>query len=312
MIISGLGMSTENMQYVWRDGKFVDYEKATVHVLTHSLQYGSGIFEGIRSYETEGNVAIFRLQDHVRRFLNSAKICNMKLDNSYDDIFFAIKELVKRNGLKKSYIRPFAFYNDPHIGLDTAGKKIGVVIAAVPFGNYFKNKDSGIKCNVSALRRINPSVLPTQAKASGNYVNSILASIDAKNQGADDAILISNEGFVAEGPAENIFLVSEGKLLTPSKEANILLGITRDTIIRLANSMGIEVEERQIHKEELYTAEEVFFTGTAAEITSIVSVDSRRVGNGKQGDMTKTLERVYLDTVVGKNHKFKDWLTEVY
>ncbi len=299
-------------KYIWLDGKIVDYEKASVHILTHSLQYGSGIFEGIRAYETKDNSAVFRLDDHVKRFVNSARICNIKLGYTHEQLFSAVLNIVKKNMLKSCYIRPFAFYNDPNIGLSTEGKKISVSIAAVPFGSYFRNKDIGIKCNVSALRRINPSVLPTQAKASGNYANSILASIDAKNQGVDDAILISNEGFVAEGPAENIFLVNDGKLLTPSKEANILLGITRDTIIKIAKDRGIEVEERQIHKEELYTADEVFFTGTAAEITSIISIDSRKIGDGKQGKITKNLEKDYLDVVSGKRLEFDDWLTKVY
>ncbi len=299
-------------KYIWLDGKIVDYEKASVHILTHSLQYGSGIFEGIRAYETKDNSAVFRLDDHVKRFINSARICNIKLGYTHEQLFSAILNIVKKNMLKRCYIRPFAFYNDPNIGLSTEGKKISVSIAAVPFGSYFRNKDIGIKCNVSALRRINPSILPTQAKASGNYVNSILASIDAKNQGVDDAILISNEGFVAEGPAENIFLVNDGKLLTPSKEANILLGITRDTIIKIAKDRGIEVEERQIHKEELYTADEVFFTGTAAEITSIISIDSRKIGDGRQGKITKNLEKDYLDVVSGKRPEFDDWLTKVY
>lgn len=299
-------------KYIWLDGKIVDYEKASVHILTHSLQYGSGIFEGIRAYETKDNSAVFRLDDHVKRFINSARICNIKLGYTHEQLFSAILNIVKKNMLKRCYIRPFAFYNDPNIGLSTEGKKISVSIAAVPFGSYFRNKDIGIKCNVSALRRINPSILPTQAKASGNYVNSILASIDAKNQGVDDAILISNEGFVAEGPAENIFLVNDGKLLTPSKEANILLGITRDTIIKIAKDRGIEVEERQVHKEELYTADEVFFTGTAAEITSIISIDSRKIGDGRQGKITKNLEKDYLDVVSGKRPEFDDWLTKVY
>ncbi len=299
-------------KYIWLDGKIVDYEKASVHILTHSLQYGSGIFEGIRAYETKDNSAVFRLDDHVKRFINSARICNIKLGYTHEQLFSAILNIVKKNMLKRCYIRPFSFYNDPNIGLSTEGKKISVSIAAVPFGSYFRNKDIGIKCNVSALRRINPSILPTQAKASGNYVNSILASIDAKNQGVDDAILISNEGFVAEGPAENIFLVNDGKLLTPSKEANILLGITRDTIIKIAKDRGIEVEERQVHKEELYTADEVFFTGTAAEITSIISIDSRKIGDGRQGKITKNLEKDYLDVVSGKRPEFDDWLTKVY
>ena len=299
-------------QYVWFDGKFVDLGKANVPVLTHSLQYGSGIFEGIRAYETEGNVAIFRLQDHIKRFLNSAKICNMKLDFSSEELFSAVKEVVKKNKLKSCYIRPFAFYNDASIGLDTSGKRISVVIAAVAFGKYFKNTDSGLKCNVSGWRRITPSIMPTEAKASGNYVNSILASTDAKNQGADEAILLSQGGFVAEGPAENIFLVEDGELVTPSKEADILFGITRDSVIKMARGMKIGVEEREIHREELYTCDEAFFTGTAAEITPIISVDSKKIGNGKVGPITKRINERYGEIVHGKAREYRSWLTHVY
>ncbi len=305
-------MPASRAKYIWFDGKFTDFGKANVHVLTHSLQYGSGIFEGIRAYGTGENSSIFRLKDHVKRFLNSAKICRMKLDYDYDELFSAIRGTVRKNKLEECYIRPFAFYNDSSIGLDVSGKKTSIIVAAVPFGNYFGKKDVGLKCVVSGWRRINPSVLPTEAKASGNYVNSILASIDAKAQGADEAILLSEEGFVAEGPAENIFLVEDGTLITPSKEADILFGITRDTVIKIAKSAGLLVEEREVHREDLYSCDELFFTGTAAELTPIISVDSRKVGKGRIGPITKMLEDRYDDVVHGKSEEFTYWLTEVY
>ncbi len=299
-------------QYIWYDGKFANSEDVKVPVLTHSLQYGSGIFEGLRSYEIRGNAAIFRLEDHVKRFINTAKMCRMKLGYNQKEISSAIKNTVKKNNLRDSYIRPFAFYNDSNIGLDVTGKKTSVIVASVPFGNYFKKKDVGLKCAVSSWRRINPSILPTEAKASGNYVNSILASIDAKSEGADEAILLSEEGFVAEGPAENIFLVNGETLVTPAVEADILLGITRDTIIKIAKRDGLTVEEREVHREELYSCNELFFSGTAAEITPIISVDSRKVGSGRIGPVTKTLSKEYSDVVHGRSDKFRNWLTEVY
>ncbi len=298
-------------QYAWVDGRFKKFEDANVHILTHSLQYGSGIFEGIRCYQIKNGGAVFRLKEHVDRFFRSAEIYEMDLKFSKKQIFDAILNTLKKNKLKAAYIRPFAFYNDQRIGLDTTGKKVSVAIFTVPFGNYFAGKQKGIKCKVSSWQRFNSSILPPEAKASGNYLNSIIASIDAKNSGADEAILLSTDGYVAEGPGENIFLVEDGKLVTPSKDADILLGITRDTVIKIAESAGLEVEERNIHKEELYTADEVFFTGTAAEITPIVSVDSRKICKGKPGPITKMLEEKFYEMTSGENEEFNDWLTYI-
>lgn len=272
--------SMEAKQYIWFDGKFVEFEKANVHVLTHSLQYGSGIFEGMRAYETADGPAIFRLDDHVNRLLNSAKIYGMDLGFSKEQLRDAAISTVRRNRLAECYIRPFSFYNDARIGVNPIGRKISTIIAAIPFGNYFQNKGKGISCKISSWHRINSQILPPQAKASGNYLNSVLASLEAKNAGADEAIMLSGNGYVAEGSGENIFLVEGNVLVTPSAESDILLGITRDSIIKLAKSMGMEVEERKVHREELYTSDEVFFTGTAAEITPIIRIDSKRVGKG--------------------------------
>ncbi len=296
-------------QYVWFDGKFVDFEKANVHILTHSLQYGSGIFEGIRAYSTEKGPAIFRLREHAKRFLNSSKIVGLDLQMQQKEIEEAIKEAVKKNKLESCYIRPFAFYNDQGIGLNVVGKKVSVAIAALAFGNYFEGKDAGIKCKVASWQRINSYVLPPQAKLSGNYANSILASLEAKLAGADEAILLSPGGYVAEGPGENIFLVNDGKIITPSKDSDILLGITRNSIIKVAESMGFEVEERLVHKEELYTCDEAFFTGTAAELTPITSIDSRKIGNGKPGPITKVLGDKFSGVVHGKEREYMQWLT---
>jgi branched-chain amino acid aminotransferase len=298
-------------RYVWLDGRFVDYENAVVPLLTHSLQYGSGIFEGIRAYEAKKGTAIFRLDDHVRRFFNTAEIYGMKLPVDRKRLHNAIVSTVAKNKLDACYIRPFGFYNDQQIGLSPAGKKVSVAVAAVPFGSYFANKNKGIRCKVSSWQRINSLIMPPEAKGSGNYLNSILASMEAKRAGADEAILLSHDGYVAEGPGENIFLAQDGRLVTPSKDADILLGITRDSIIKLAEAEGLVVEERGVHKEELYTSDEIFFTGTAAELTPIVSVDSRRIGNGKTGPITRMLLDAYYDAVTGQNEEFSDWLTFV-
>lgn len=297
--------------YVWFDRKFVAYDDAKVHVLTHSLQYGSGIFEGIRAYKTQKGAAIFRLADHVKRFFNTANIYSMQIPVDRRGLSIAIEATVSKNKLEACYIRPFGFYNDQHIGLSPAGKKVSVIVAAVPFGSYFANKDKGIKCKVSSWQRINSQVMPPEAKGSGNYLNSILASMEAKKAGADEAILLSHDGYVAEGPGENIFMVQDGKLVTPSKAADILLGITRDTIIKLAEAEGLVVEERNVHREELYTSDELFFAGTAAELTPIVSVDSHRIGAGKTGPITKMLLNAYDDVVAGQNSDFSDWITYV-
>ncbi len=298
-------------QYIWFDGAFVDFDKASVHVLTHSLQYGSGVFEGLRAYATDLGPSIFRLDDHVTRLMNSAKIYGIDLGLSKEQIRDAVLSTVRRNRLDECYIRPFSFYNDAHIGVNPIGHKVSTIVAAVPFGSYFPNKGKGISCKVSSWHRINSQILPPQAKASGNYLNSVLASLEARNAGADEAILLSDGGFVAEGPGENIFLVEGNVLVTPSMESDILLGITRDSVIKLAKSLGTEVEERRVHREELYTASEAFFTGTAAELTPITRIDSRRIGRGHPGPITQMLSENYNRAAKGQNKDFEEWLTYV-
>jgi branched-chain amino acid aminotransferase len=305
-------MPSKKELYFWLDGKLVKRENAVVPILTHSLQYGSGIFEGIRAYKTQDGPAIFRLDDHIARFFRSAKIYSMDLKYTKKEIHSAILKTIKHNGLDSCYIRPFAFYDDDNIGISTAGKKISVFIATVPFGAYFgKGREQGIKCKISSWQRINSLVLPPEAKASGNYINSIIANLEAVYSGADEAILTSLDGYVAEGPGENIFIVDDGKLVTPSREADILMGITRDSVIKIAEYMGLEVIERNIHKEELYICDEAFFAGTAAEVTPIVSIDSRRAGNGKPGPITKMLAEAYTKIASGDNKDFGHWLTYV-
>lgn len=298
--------------YCWLDGKIMKDSEAVVPILTHSMQYGSGIFEGLRAYKTGEGTAIFRLEEHVDRFIRSAKAYSMDLGYGKAELMEAIKGLVRKNSVDSCYIRPFAFYNDSRIGVSAVGKKVSVFIAVVHLGAYFgKEKEGGIKCKVSSWRRINSDILPPQAKASGNYLNSVLANMDAVSSGAEEAILVSDGGRIAEGPGENIFIVENRRLVTPSRDSDILLGITRDSVIRIAEYIGLSVEERDVHREEIYSCDEAFFTGTAAEITPIVSIDSRVIGNGMPGPLTKMLSERFSAITSGKEAEFSNWLAYV-
>ncbi len=295
---------------VWLDGRIISYRDAMVPILTHSLQYGSGIFEGIRAYETKNGAAIFRLADHIARFRRSIKIYSMALGYTQKDLEKAVIQVVKENSFKSCYIRPFIFYNSDKLGIATYGKPTSVFIAAVPFGDYYgAGKEKGIRCKISSWRRINSSILPVEAKASGNYINSIIANNEAVASGFDETILLSYNGYVAEGAADNIFLVKGGRLITPNASADILIGVTRDTVIKIAESTGLIVEERETHKEELYSADEVFLCGTAAEITPVVNIDGIRIGSGKPEPITRLLAAKYKDVVTGQDPEFSDWLT---
>ncbi len=302
-------MAYQNLK-VWIDGEILDYEKVKVPVLTHSLQYGSGIFEGIRAYNTENGPAVFRLREHIERFLNSAKIYHMDLKYKREELEKAVVDVVRINKLNECYIRPFAFYNDDQIGLSPFGKKVSVFIAAVPFGKYLA-MDGGTKCKISTWKRISSETLPIQAKASGNYLNSIIANLEAKYAGYDEAILLGQNGYVAEGAGENIFLVKNNTIITPGPQADILMGVTRDTVMQIANYLGYNVIERNVHKEELYTADEVFFSGTAAEITPIVNIDGIKIGDGNVGNVTKKIRETYYNIVHGKVKEFEHFLTYV-
>ena len=298
--------------YMWLDGKFVNFEDAKVNILTHSLQYGSGIFEGIRFYETSRGPAVFRLKEHTRRFFNSAKIYGMPLKINPRQFEDALLATVSKNGIKEGYIRPFGFYNSVGIGFNTRGLTTSVAIAVVPYKGLYGEHAKGLRCKVSSWQRINSAILPAEAKASGNYINSILAAKDAQDSGYDETILLSNNGkTVAEGPGDNIFVVQDGVLITPPKSSDILLGITRDTIIKLAEELKIPVQERDIRREELYTSDEAFFTGTAAEVETISSIDSRVLGDGSTGPVTSLLKNKYSDVVHGKDKKHLPWLTVV-
>ncbi len=296
----------------WFDGEIRNYSEVQVPLLTHSLQYGSGIFEGIRAYDTGNGPAIFRLKEHVDRFIFSAKIYRMELKHSAEELMKAIVDVVKINGYKSCYVRPFAYFSDDSVSLGTIGKPVSVAVVAVPFGQYFGDKiTKGVRCKISSWRRINSEILPILAKASGNYLNSVVAMGEVQAAGFDEAILLTKNGYIAEGPGENIFLVKNGKLVTPGLESDILFGITRFTLLQLAYEMGLEVEERQMHRDELHTCDEAFFCGTAAEVTPIVSVDDMSIGDGKPGPITGKMGRKLMDTVTGKSPEHSDWLTLV-
>ncbi|MEM0158098.1 MAG: branched-chain amino acid transaminase [Thermoplasmataceae archaeon] len=298
---------------VWFNGSMVDYDKLRVPLLNHSLQYGSGIFEGIRSYSSGDKVFVFRLREHMERFHNTAKIYRMNLRYTTEELEKAVVETVRENELKDSYIRPFAFYESDEISLFPSNRNINVAIAAIPFGKYFGEKASkGVRCKTSSWERINSRILPVRAKASGNYLNSVISGLEAISSGYDEAILLSGDGYVAEGPGENVFAVSNGKLITPGPESSILSGITRESIKTISKDMGIEVVERLVLRDDLYLADEVFFCGTAAEVTPIIEIDGIKIGDGKPGEISKRLGKELIDAATGKIEKYRKWLTPVY
>jgi len=297
---------------IWIDGKVLHWDEAKVHVLTHALHYGTGVFEGIRCYKTEDGPAIFRLYDHASRLINSAKIYLMDLRYSVDEIAEAIKMTVKANNLDECYIRPIAFCGYGEMGLNPLLNKVSLAIAAWPWGTYLGEQalKTGVRCMVSSWRRINASTLPPQAKSTANYANSALAKIEAIKAGYDEAILLNVDGMVSEATGENIFRVKRGALSTPPASASILQGITRDSVIQLANDAGLTCHIAEMSREELYTSDELFLCGTAAEITPVREVDGRTIGDG-QFPVTRKLQVAYGDVVRGRNSNYSHWLEYV-
>ncbi|MDI6643314.1 MAG: branched-chain amino acid transaminase [Candidatus Hodarchaeaceae archaeon] len=306
-------MALTPTKFIWMDGKLVPWKKANIHVLTHTLHYGLGVFEGIRCYKTAKGPAVFRLVDHIRRLENSAKLVGMRLPYSVDKLVRATKETIKTNRIEECYIRPIAYYGYGVMGLDPKGSKVNVAIAVWPWGTYLGEAglERGIRAKISPWRRIHPSILPPQAKVVANYANSILAKVDALRSGYDEAILLNIDGNVAEGPGENVFIVKDGKLATPPISSGALAGITRDSIIKIARDEGIAFEERDITREDLYAADETFFTGTAAEVTPIREVDGKPIGKGKRGPITERLQRIFFNAVRGREPKYESWLDYV-
>jgi branched-chain amino acid aminotransferase len=303
-------MPIEKSEYIWMDGEFIRWDKAKVHVLTHALHYGTGVFEGIRAYWNGNNLLIFRLEDHIQRLINSAKVYWMDLPynaNGFKDI---ILELCRKNQLKTgSYIRPIVFRGLGEFGLNLLDSPVQCVIAAFPLGAYLK--EGGVKVCTSSWRRIPDDSIPSTSKTCGAYVTSSLAKAEANMRGFDEAILLDDKGFLAEGSGENIFLIKEGILHTPPISNSILQGITRKSVIEIAIDQQFMVKEQSLLKSELFVSDEAFFTGTAAEITPILEVDNRKIGNGSEGKITLTLKKILSDAVLGKISKYKSWITTV-
>jgi branched-chain amino acid aminotransferase len=295
---------------IWLDGEMVPWREAKTHVLTHTLHYGMGVFEGVRAYETAQGPAIFRLQEHTDRLFNSAKILNMVIPFSKKELNEAQIQAVKQNNLNSAYLRPMCFYGSEGMGLRADNLKVHVMVAAWSWGAYLGDDglNKGIRIKTSSFTRHHVNVTMCKAKANGNYMNSMMALQEALNDGYDEAMLLDVDGFVAEGSGENIFLVRNGALYTPDL-TSALDGITRNTIFVLAKECGLDIIEKRITRDEVYIADEVFFTGSAAEVTPIREVDNRVIGNGGRGPVTEKLQSMYFDVVGGRSEVHKNWLT---
>lgn len=298
------------LKNIWLDGKLVDWDDANVHILTHSLHYGLAAFEGVRCYLCDdGRSAIFRHREHTKRLFSSAKIYLMDVPFTPEEIMEASRQVVRTNGLKEAYLRPLVFIGDGIMGVSPGSNPIRVSIICWEWGAYLGDDglSKGIRVKTASFMRHHPNIMLTKAKVSGNYVNSILSKLEVTKVGYDEALMLDHQGFVAEGSGENIFFVKDNTLYTPPV-TSILPGITRDTIITLASELGYQVKEQQITRDELYIADEVFFTGTAAEVTPAREIDDRLIGEGRPGPVTKALQTAYFDVIKGRNPKHADWL----
>jgi len=300
----------EPTKYIWMDGELVPWADAQVHVLTHGLHYGTGAFEGIRAYETDKGAAVFRLTAHMERLARSAKAIGIPLDYSVEELVNVSKEVLSVNGLTSGYIRPVIFFGTGSMGLNPAGANVHVVIAAWEWGAYLGEDgvQNGIRVAVSSWRRIGHDSFMPNAKITGGYVNSVLAKTAAVRAGYDEAILLNAQGVVAEGSGENLFMVRDGVVYTPPTSAGALDGITQDAVKTLLVDGGYEIKESTITRTDLYYADELFFTGTAAEVTPVREVDDKPVGTGKPGPVTRFAQEAFMDTVTGKNERHSDWL----
>lgn len=297
---------------IWYDGKMVPWRDANTHVLTHTLHYGLGVFEGVRTYETERGPAIFRLQEHTNRLFNSAHILMMKLPYDKATLMQAQRDVVKQNKLSSCYIRPLAFYGAEAMGLSAKTLSVHIIIAAWPWGTYLGPEalEKGIRVKTSSFTRHHVNINMCRAKSVSTYTNSILANQEVSANGYDEALLLDTDGYVAEGSGENIFIIKQGKIFTPDLTA-CLEGISRASVIELAGEIGIPVIEKRITRDEVYCADEAFFTGTAAEVTPIRELDNRMIGDGKRGPITTQIQSMFFDCVKGKSQKHVDWLTFV-
>jgi branched-chain amino acid aminotransferase len=294
---------------IWYDGKLVPWREATTHVLTHSLHYGLAVFEGLRAYGTAKGTAIFRLKEHTERLFNSAHIYMMKIPYDRETLMAAQKEVVRANKLDSCYVRPIAFYGSEKMGVSPKGAKVHVAIAAWPWGAYLGSEglEKGIRVKTSSYARHHVNVSMCRAKYSGTYANSILANMEATEHGYDEGLLLDVDGFVAEGAGENLFMIKNDKIVEPEL-SSALIGITRESVIQLAGDLGYVIGAKRITRDDLYIADEVFFTGTAAEVTPIREVDGRTVGTGKRGPLTEKIQSMFFDVVNGRSEKYGHWL----
>ncbi len=298
---------------IWMDGQMVDWRDAKVHVLTHTLHYGCGVFEGVRAYDTVNGPAVFRLQEHTDRLFNSAKILRMKMPFSKDEVNAAQLEVVKANGLKSGYLRPLVWLGSEKMGVSPKGAAVHVMVAAWSWGAYLgeDGMKRGIRVKTSSYTRHHVNITMTQAKAVSNYSNSILANMEATDNGYDEALLLDSAGFVSEGAGENIFVIKDGMIYTPDLSAGALNGITRNTIFHIAADLGLTIKEKRITRDEIYIADEAFFTGTAAEVTPIRELDGIEIGIGSRGPITEKIQTAFFAIVNGQNAKYSHWLTQV-
>ena len=301
----------EPVDYIWMDSKLIEWENAEVHALSHGLHYGTGVFEGIRAYEVDEEPAVFRLEKHIDRFIDSAKIMDMDLEYSREELIQAVKKTISENKLKSCYIRPLAFRGYGSLGVNPQDVPVKVLIAVWPWGAYLGEEamENGVKTQTASWNRHHRNVMPTKAKATGNYVNSVLAKQEASRNGADEAIMLTPEGYVAEGSGENIFIVRDDKLITPPTK-DVLEGVTRDSIIQIAEDLGYKVREEEFTRDQLLRADEAFFCGTAAEVTPIREVDGREISDGR-GPVTEKIQEKFMDAVKGENPDYENWLHRI-
>jgi branched-chain amino acid aminotransferase len=298
---------------IWLDGQLVDWRDAKIHVLTHTLHYGCGAFEGVRAYDAQGGTAIFRLREHTERLFNSAKILRMKIPYSFEQVVQAQCEVVRANKLASCYIRPLTWIGSEKLGVSPKGNTIHLSIAAWSWGAYLGDEGlrRGIRVKTSSYTRHHVNITMTQAKAVSNYTNSILANMEVTEEGYDEALLLDSAGFVSEGAGENIFVIKNGVVYTPDLSAGALNGITRNTIFAICRDLGIQLVEKRITRDEVYIADEAFFTGTAAEVTPIRELDRITLGRGERGPVTERIQSAFFDIVNGRNPKYAEWLTKV-
>ena len=298
---------------IWLDGQMVDWRDAKIHVLTHTLHYGCGAFEGVRAYETAAGTAVFRLQDHTQRLLNSAKILRMKVPFSAEELNAAQKEVVRANGLKSCYLRPLVWIGSEKLGVSPKGNRIHAMVAAWSWGAYLgeDGMKKGIRVRTSSYARHHVNITMTQAKTVSNYTNSILANMEATDEGYDEAVLLDTSGFVSEGSGENLFVVKDGTVYTPDLSAGALNGITRNTVLHICEDLGLKVVQKRITRDECYIADEMFFSGTAAEVTPIREYDRIQIGAGQRGPVTEKIQGAFFDIVNGRNAKYAHWLAQV-